>query len=64
MSKILSKTGLTKKELLERKIGEKKSKIGSALLNCVRDDSTSITTLLIMSVAKMQHFNLQLYKNQ
>ena len=32
MSKILSKIGKKKKELLERKIGGKKSKIGSALI--------------------------------
>ena len=31
MSKILSKIGKKKKELLERKIGGKKSKIGSGL---------------------------------
>jgi len=31
MSKILSKIGKKKKELLERKIGGKKSKLGSAL---------------------------------
>jgi len=32
MSKILSKIGKKKKELLERKIGGKKSKIGSGLV--------------------------------
>ena len=31
MSRILSKVGKKKKELLERKIGGKKSKVGSAL---------------------------------
>jgi len=40
MSKILSKIGKKKKELLERKIGGKKSKIGSALdRECYRTKS-------------------------
>jgi len=35
MSKILRKIGKKNTELLERKIGGKKSRIGSALLACV-----------------------------
>ena len=58
MSKILRKIGKKKKELLERKIGGEKAKIGSALLVHLMHALPTMAGEYTLSMPQLEHHTL------